>query len=204
MGKVYFDKENDIPALTVIEANPGNPGLLTQNELMRMNHPNLYIYRKPDDRTQKFQPRYGFPTTPGTRPIITDTFKSYVMNDDIILKSSKLVEEMGYFVDLPLADGRLRHHLAAAPGYHDDRIMAMAIALYVSHEFDVLNLADERRRRVARRKAQKANPLRPKQLFEVVATMGPGEDHMSWEDLQEKALDDEFADEYNSTSGGIK
>jgi len=202
VANVFYDKENEVPALTAVETNPGNPGLLVQNELMRMNHPNLYIYRKPEDRTQKFQHQYGFPTTPRTRPIITDTFKAYVMNDDIVLRSSKFVEEMGYFVDLPLADGRLKHHLAAAPGYHDDRIMALAIALYVSHEMDVINIADERRRRVEARRRLKANPTKPKQLWEVMATMVPGEGHMTWEELQDKALDDAYAAEYNSDPGG--
>ena len=197
ISHVYMDKEMGIPSLTVVEANKGNPGLLTLTELQRMAHPHLYIWRKPGDRRETFQPQYGFPTTPGTRPLITDTFKRYVMEDDIVINSSKLVEEMGHFVDLPLADGRLRHHLAAAPGYHDDRIMAMCIALYVSHELDVQNVADERRRRHAARQNVKDKKMKPKQLWEVVATMGPGEDHKSWEELQQEALDDAYAIEYN-------
>lgn len=192
ISKVYMDKEMEIPALTVVEANRGNPGLLTLTELQRMQHPHLYIYRKPGDRREAFQPQYGFPTTPGTRPLITDTFKRYVMEGDIVIKSAKLVEEMGYFVDVPLTDGRLRHHLAAAPGYHDDRIMSMCIALYVSHELDVLNIADERRRRHAARLHLKENPLKPKQLWEVVGGMTPG-DHKSWEELQDEALEDAYA-----------
>lgn len=189
IGHIYRDREADLPALMAVECNPGSPGGTTQIELQRMGYPNFYIWKRPMKTNGMFSTEYGWWTTPSTRPLITDMLKTYITRDDLIINSPKFIEEMGTFVNLPLASGRLVHHLAAAPGYHDDRIMALAIALYVAHELDVMNVADDRRRAAeARRKRKEENP-RPKQLYEVLATAAHGE---TYESLSNKALDDPY------------
>jgi hypothetical protein len=175
VGQAYRDKEMELPAIMAVENNPGSPGGTTQLELQRMGYTNFHIMAR--DRAVKggLHSEYGWWTTPKTRPIITDMLKNYIEKGDIQINSPKFVEEMSSFVDLPTKDGRLRHHLAAAPGYHDDRIMAMAIALYIAHEMDIMNIADERRRVYEAKKKLTGEKVRPKQLWEIMATSKLGE-----------------------------
>jgi hypothetical protein len=178
VGHAYRDKEYDLPALMAVETNPGSPGGTTQIELQRMGYSNFYIWKKPSNVKGKFSTEYGWWTTPSTRPLITDMLKTYIERMDIQINSPKFVDEMQSFVDLPTQTGKLRHHYAAAPGYHDDRIMAMAFGLYIAHELDVMNIADERRR-MAEAKArilegQKGRP-HGKQLWEIMASSKLGE-----------------------------
>lgn len=190
IGNIYRDKEADLPALMAVECNPGSPGGTTQIELQRMGYPNFYVWKRPMRTTGGFSTEYGWWTTPSTRPLITDGLKNYILKGDLLINSAKFIEEMGSFVDLPLRDGRLIHHLAAAPGYHDDRIMAMAIALYVGHELDQLNIADERRRSQERKMSEKErNSGRPKQLYELMATAGHGE---TYDSILNRTLDDPY------------
>lgn len=187
IGHVYRDMENDLPALMAVECNLGSPGMVTQTELLRMGYANLYVGRRPTRTEAILEKDYGWWTTAKTRPLITDMFKKYVISGDILINSQKLVEEMNSFVDLPSATGQLRHHLAAAPGYHDDRIMAMSIALYIAHELDVMNLADERRRRSDASDFAKQNPKKPKQLWEIMASSKLGQ---TVESIENDVLDE--------------
>lgn len=178
IGQVYRDKEYDLPALMAIETNPGSPGGTTQIELQRMGYNNFYIWKRPSNVKGAFSTEYGWWTTPSTRPLITDMLKTYIERMDIQINSPKFVEEMQSFVDLPTQTGKLRHHFAAAPGYHDDRIMAMAFGLYIAHELDIMNIADERRRMAeAKQKIKDDKSKRPhgKQLWEIMATSKLGE-----------------------------
>jgi hypothetical protein len=175
IGHVYRDIDMDLPALMAVECNPGSPGGTTQIELMKTGYANFYIWKRPMRTDGTFSMEYGWWTTPSTRPLITDMLKTYVNKGDILINSSKLIEEMGTFVDLPTKDGRLLHRLAAAPGYHDDRIMATAIGLYIAHELDIMNIADERRRRVEAEKHLRENPKKIKQIWEIMASSKLGE-----------------------------
>lgn len=191
IGHVYRDVEMDLPAIMAVECNLGSPGTVTQVELQRMGYPNFYIGRRATKTDADFERDYGWWTTAKTRPLITDAFKTYVIRGDVQINSIKLVEEMNAFVDNPRKDGTLRHHLAAAPGYHDDRIMAIAIALYVAHELDVMNIADERRRRVdAATKAKEEGPKKPKQIWQIMASGRIGQTPESVEqDILDKMWD---------------
>ncbi len=189
IGNIYRDREMDLPAMMAVECNPGSPGGTTQIELQRMGYTNFYIWKRPMKTDGAFSTEYGWWTTPSTRPLITDMLKNYIIRGDLLINSPKFVEEMGSFVNLPTKDGRLRHHLEAAPGYHDDRIMAMAIALYIAHELDIMNIADERRRAHEAKLLAKEKHGRPKQLYEVMATAGHG---ITYNDVLNNALDDQY------------
>ena len=178
IGQVYRDKEYELPALMAVEANPGSPGRTTQIELQRMGYSNFYIWRQPTKVKGKQSTDFGWWTTPSTRPTITGMLKTYIEKGDIQINSPKFVDEMASFVNLPTKDGRLRHHFAAYPGYHDDRILAMAFGLYIAHELDILSVADERRRifdAKAKIKEGKGNRPHVKQLWEIMATSKLGE-----------------------------
>lgn len=189
IGHIYRDKEADLPALMAVECNPGSPGGSTQIELQRMGYPNFYIWKRPMKTDGAFSTEYGWWTTPSTRPLITDMVKNYIIKDDLIINSPKFVEEMGTFVNLPYKDGRVRHHLEAAPGTHDDRIIAMAIALYVAHELDILSIADDRRRAQEAKKNQREKEGKPRQLYEIMATSAHG---VTYEDVLNNQLDDPY------------
>jgi hypothetical protein len=66
----------------------------------------------------------GFSTTSRTRPLIISSLDTYINNKDILIRSSRLVEELFTFI---WNAGRAE----AMKGYNDDLTMAMAIGLWV-------------------------------------------------------------------------
>jgi hypothetical protein len=66
----------------------------------------------------------GLSTTSRTRPLIISTLDTYINNKDILIRSSRLIEELFTFI---WNSGRAE----AMRGYNDDLTMAMAIGLWV-------------------------------------------------------------------------
>lgn len=66
----------------------------------------------------------GFQTTTTTRPLIIASLITYMRERKIDIRSRRLVEEFKTFI----YNGQKAEH---APGYHDDLIIALAIALYI-------------------------------------------------------------------------
>ena len=66
----------------------------------------------------------GFSTTSKTRPLIISTLDTYMREKDILIRSSRLIDEMFTFV---WHSGRAE----AMKGYNDDLIMALGIGLWV-------------------------------------------------------------------------
>lgn len=149
VGEIYRDKSLGLEALMACEVNPGSPTLMTQTELQRMGYINFYTWKRPLKANGGWSMEYGWWTTPSTRPMLTERFEEYVKKGYLKINSTLLVEEMRSFVNTHAHLGK--KHAEHAAGYHDDRIMALAIALYVAHEEDMRNLADERRREQERK-----------------------------------------------------
>ena len=171
VGKLFRDRENDLDCLMAVENNPGSPGGTTQIMLQQMGYNNFYIFRQPTKTDGGWTNQYGWWTTNRTRPLITTMLRDYLNNEDLVVNSAPFVEEMGTFIVDRSAAGNVK--MVAAPNYHDDRIMALAIGLYVGHELDTLSLADERRRRSALRLERPQG--KPRQLWELMATSKPGQ-----------------------------
>ncbi len=91
----------------------------------------------------------GWWTTPATRPLITERGVHAIRNGDLLINSVGFCKEMGSYVDRGKLGQRKYEH---ADGYHDDRIMALYIALEVSHMDDMANMSDERRKTQEQRK----------------------------------------------------
>jgi hypothetical protein len=108
----------------------------------------------------------------------------YLGKEQVEINSPELIAEMGSFVKTRKPSGGI--HWAAFDGYHDDRLMALAIALYIAHEQDVVNFADERRRMEERKRKLGEAELKPRQIRDLAATMIPGETVAS---LYDRALD---------------
>jgi hypothetical protein len=117
-------------AMLIVERN--NHGLVTLRSLLDKHHyTQLYNEIKQDERTARRTKRVGFLTTIRTRPQLVDVLREMLRNEDILLRSAKIVDELMTFVVLP--NGKE----AANYGSHDDCVMALALAAWgtVKHPF---------------------------------------------------------------------
>lgn len=151
LGNVYRDKLTGLEAEMVVEINPGAPGIVTQVELQRMNYQNFYLRKNPNKADQRSSNDYGWYTTQSTRPLLTEMGVDYIRKGDLLINSPWFIAEMGAFVVAELKNGRKK--LEHAPGYHDDRIISLFMALYAAHEADTSLIADDRKRTFAQMKA---------------------------------------------------
>ncbi|MDO4809981.1 MAG: hypothetical protein Q4A04_08490 [Eubacteriales bacterium] len=89
-------------------------------------YPHLFIREKPDDSRGILDTfKLGWRTDLRTRPLILGTLQTYVKESPDIFKSEELMREMLTFV----RNRDMRPE--AAPGKHDDLVMAAAICLYI-------------------------------------------------------------------------
>lgn len=184
VGRIYRDRVSDLDCLLAVESNPGSPGTTTQLVLQQLGYNNLYIDHNPHSTRGAYKDRYGWWTTTGTRPLLINTLLEYLKKEEVGINSPDLIIEMGSFVRTQTESGKI--HIAAFDGYNDDRLMALAIALFVAHEDDVVNMADERRKH-GEAKARQGTGLRPvRQIRDLAASMGHDD---TVEALYQKALD---------------
>jgi phage terminase large subunit len=97
-------------------------------ELQRLGYGNQYMREVEDTMTHKMEKRYGFQTTKLTRPIILADLVEIVREHIELINDVETLNEMLTFV----RDKKGRP--AAQEGAHDDLIMALAIAYYVSDQ----------------------------------------------------------------------
>lgn len=172
LGHMYADKLEKLAAKMVVEVNPGSPGIVAQTELMRRGYPHFYIWKRPGSVDGAWSKVVGWWTTPATRPLLTETFVSYIKQGNLVVNSPYTVDEMGSFVNIP--DKRGKRHLEHAPGYHDDRLIALAMAVYVAHENDTSMIAEDRRKI----QEQRMMPKRPGVEFQSTG--------LSWAECMDK------------------
>ncbi len=110
-------------ALLTVESN--SMGVATLSRLAQMNYINLYKQTKISSISKEEGTTPGFRTTQVTKPHIIGNLKNAVENDDIWIASKTIIQELKDYVSTD--SGRTE----AAPGCHDDTIMATAIALEV-------------------------------------------------------------------------
>lgn len=116
-------------ALLVVENN--NVGYTVLDKLLEMEYPNLYHSIK---STHEYVDQYmaesmnsavpGFTTSMKTRPLIIAKLEEFIRNKLITVYSSRTINEMKTFI---WRNGKPQ----AMKGYHDDLIMALAIACWV-------------------------------------------------------------------------
>jgi hypothetical protein len=177
IGGVYKDKLEGTPAMIVIESNPGSPGIVPQEDLIKRNYPNLYTWKSPGKISGTWTTQVGWKTTPSTRPLLTEAGVKGIRDKQLLINSPFFVDEMLTYVDTGVGKGK--RHFEHAPGYHDDRIMALFIAYYIAHENDTLAMAEERRRR----QIQLTSPKDPSKVIQFSASFDTYEDLLSrWED----------------------
>ena len=108
-------------ALLTVESN--SMGVATLSRLTQMNYINLYKQTKISSISKEEGAVVGFRTTQVTKPHIIGNLKNAVENDDIFIPSKVMIQELKDYISTD--SGKTE----AAPGCHDDTVMATAIAL---------------------------------------------------------------------------
>jgi len=116
-------------AMLVVENN--NIGYTVLDKLIEYAYPNLYYsVKSTHEYIEQHQAEYtnsavpGFTTSMKTRPLIIAKLEEFIRNKLITVYSSRTVNEMKTFI---WKNGKPQ----AMKGYHDDLIMALAIACWV-------------------------------------------------------------------------
>lgn len=116
-------------AMLVVENN--NVGYSILDKLLEFEYPNLYhSIKSTHEYIEQYQAEHrtsavpGFTTSMKTRPLIVAKLEEFIRNKLITLYSSRTISEMKTFI---WRGGKPQ----AMKGYHDDLIMALAIACWV-------------------------------------------------------------------------
>ena len=123
LGKEYNN------ALIIPDSN--GIGYATALRLVEKKYPNIHFSESFKKTHEQFTNYYkeggkipGFQTTSVTRPLIISQFEADMRNQNVLMHSSRLFDEIPTFQYI---NGRPDH----LPGYQDDLIMAMSIALFI-------------------------------------------------------------------------
>jgi hypothetical protein len=117
LGKWYNN------AKLIVERN--NHGLVTLKFLSDVHlYPDIYSEKILDERSSRSARKLGFHTTVKSKPLIIDYLKELIRENEIKIRSPKVLDELQTFVNYP--NGRM----AAQSGSHDDCVMALAIACF--------------------------------------------------------------------------
>lgn len=116
LGRYYND------ALIAIEINYSR---VPTRRLQHMDYPNLYLRERMTGRVDEVTLVPGFETNSATRPIIIEELVKRMREEPQLENDIETLKECTTFVRLP--GGKK----AAAPGAHDDLVMALAIANHI-------------------------------------------------------------------------
>lgn len=94
-------------------------------KLIELNYPNMYVRKKEDTYITKHEKAFGFRTTSITRPLILANLQEIVKDEIEKINDKDTLREMLTFI--VNKSGRAE----AEDGYHDDLVMALAIAYYI-------------------------------------------------------------------------
>ncbi len=119
LGRYYKD------ALIGIEANFDSYPIM---ELQRLGYPRQYVREAQDTYTGRTEKRFGFKTTSLTRPTIISRLIEVVREHSDKLNDRETLEELLTIVR------NQKGRIEAPEGGHDDMMMALAIAHYISEQ----------------------------------------------------------------------
>jgi hypothetical protein len=130
LGKWYNN------AKLIVERN--NHGLVTLKFLSDVHlYPDIYSEKILDERSSRSARKLGFHTTVKSKPLIIDYLKELIRENEIKIRSPKVLDELQTFVNYP--NGRM----AAQSGSHDDCVMALAIACFGCKMFPAMSEWDK-------------------------------------------------------------
>ncbi len=163
VGWIYEDKVEGLPAMASVEAQPGTPGGITQEDLIKKGYPYFYNWKRMGRRPGEGETQIlGWYTTHQSRPALTQAGVDAIKSRDLYVNSTQVLTEMSSFVAHPKRLGMTNlKFLGHADGYHDDCLIALFIAFYTAHEKDLGIVADERKKHLSlpQEKRDKLNPL---------------------------------------------
>lgn len=108
-----------------VAVEDNGPGLACLLKLRELGYPKLYMHRRLDLDTQQETQKLGWHTDQKTRPLILSELKQVIKHQTIRLLDKETLRELTTFCRQ--SDGGYR----ANAGCHDDRVMALAIAVYL-------------------------------------------------------------------------
>jgi hypothetical protein len=110
-------------ALLAVESN--SMGIATLSRLTQMEYQNLYYQTKIANVSKEEGTRVGWRTTSSSKSAIISFLKNAIENEEIWIPSRVIISELMSYV----ADDTGKTN--AAPGFYDDTVIALAIALEV-------------------------------------------------------------------------
>ena len=110
-------------AFLCVESN--SMGIATLQKLEVMGYVNLYRQTKIANVSNEESERLGFRTTSATKPVIIGNLKNLIDNEEIRVPSPIMIQEMKDYISTDTGKTE------AAPGCHDDTVMALAMACEV-------------------------------------------------------------------------
>jgi len=110
-------------AFLLVESN--NMGIATLQKLESMGHANLYKQTKIANVSNEDGERLGFRTTQATKPVIIGNLKKLIEDEGVWIPSNIMIQELKDYVSTAIGKTE------AAPGTHDDTVMALAMGCEV-------------------------------------------------------------------------
>jgi hypothetical protein len=110
-------------SLLCVESN--SMGVATLQKLESMDYVNLYRQTKIANVSKEEGSRLGFRTTSATKPAIIGNLKNLIENEELNVPSNIMIQELKDYIST--STGKTE----AAPGTHDDTVMALAMACEV-------------------------------------------------------------------------
>ena len=110
-------------AFLAVESN--SMGIATLQKLDSMEYVNLYRQTKVANVSNEEGERLGFRTTSATKPAIIGNLKNLIENEAIMIPSAQMIQEMKDYIATDTGKTE------AAPGCHDDSVIALAICAEV-------------------------------------------------------------------------
>ena len=110
-------------AFLAVESN--SMGIATLQKLEQMGYVNLYRQTKVANVSNEEGERLGFRTTTLTKPAIIGNLKHLIENEDIMIPDVQVIQELKDYISTDTGKTE------AAPGCHDDTVIALAICAEV-------------------------------------------------------------------------
>lgn len=122
------------------------------DNLYNSNHSKLLKHRQKELR-------WGFNTNRSTKVAIVKHLASVIRDRKYLEREEDTLNEYSYFMQYPKGS---TVGYGAAPGKHDDRVMARAIGLYVEHEMPLPVIVEQKTaEEIAREKLRRKKPVAP-------------------------------------------
>lgn len=128
-------------AYICVEEN--NHGHTVIQRLKELRYSNMYKRRIIDEITNKPTNKLGFLTTNDSKLRITEQLKTCIKDGLVVIYDSGLIAELSTFMQFASKNGRTVKR-EAAPGSHDDRVMAAALTMEMVKSRGPLSIEKER------------------------------------------------------------